>query len=146
MMIFSPIYSVKTGLYFFNPVLIVVFPNIIGLFEMLGQSDTKAGSQSNLTFYLDGTTQLLNDTPGNKKAKSGPFPGGLCAEKRFEYFIQILPGDTSPGIGNGDHTAVAGIFDGNGNGAGGFYGMNGICQQVQKYLPQLVRIALNGAQ
>ena len=124
----------------------VTLAEFSGSTAMLRQPETEAGTLTEFTGNLNGAAEFFDDPPGDEQAQTGSLAGGFRAEKRLEYFIQMLPGNARSAVANRDHLAVADIFYNNGNGSCGIDSVYGICQQIQQHLSYLIGVTPDALQ
>ena len=66
--------------------------------RLQGEPDGKGGAAAGYAVKLYGAAMPLDDAVNDGEAQAGPFPRGFSSEKRFEYLVLNIRGNTGTGI------------------------------------------------
>ncbi len=92
------------------------------------------------------STMLLNDAEANAQAQAGALPDGLGCIERIEDAMGIL--DPRTGVQEQDHdvATVANGFNGEHAAFVGFHGVEGVADDIEENLHELVSVATNAGE
>src|SRR5437016_1531940 len=108
-----------------------------------GQLHTEDGSAFLPVVGKNLSAMFLNDAVANAEAQTSAFADRFGRIERVENALRVLEAGTGVGEKDDDVAAIADCFDGEDTAFGGFHGFQGVTDDVEENLHQLISFSAN---